>query len=144
VGARPGPAQWPNDLLVAGGKLAGILVEARWREQRVDWVAIGFGLNVRPPSDVVTGAGLRAGTDRGAVLAALVPALRNATMRHGALTESELAEYRRRDAARGRRAVQPVEGVVQGITAAGALLVATDAGDVQVRAGSLVFAEDRC
>src|SRR5262249_37936882 len=34
--------KWPNDLYVADGKLAGILVEARWRANRVDWVAIGI------------------------------------------------------------------------------------------------------
>jgi BirA family biotin operon repressor/biotin-[acetyl-CoA-carboxylase] ligase len=30
------------------GKLAGVLVEARWREARPEWVAVGFGLNVHP------------------------------------------------------------------------------------------------
>jgi BirA family biotin operon repressor/biotin-[acetyl-CoA-carboxylase] ligase len=51
--------KWPNDLLLApdahatspGGKLAGVLVEARWRDTRPEWVAVGVGINVRPPRD---------------------------------------------------------------------------------------------
>src|SRR5215218_8950134 len=43
---------WPPALPVAGGKLAGILVETRWRAAPPAWVAIGFGLNVTTPPDV--------------------------------------------------------------------------------------------
>jgi len=50
--------KWPNDLYVDDAKLAGILVEARWRANRVDWVAIGIGVNVRPPIDVEHAASL--------------------------------------------------------------------------------------
>lgn len=38
--------KWPNDLMVEGRKLAGILCEARWQGRRAD-VVIGFGVNVR-------------------------------------------------------------------------------------------------
>ena len=34
--------KWPNDLYVDDKKLAGILIEARWRESRLEWVAIGL------------------------------------------------------------------------------------------------------
>ena len=37
--------KWPNDLLVEGRKLAGILCESRWVGGRPD-VVVGFGLNV--------------------------------------------------------------------------------------------------
>lgn len=37
--------KWPNDLLVDGRKLGGILCESRWLARRVDLV-VGFGLNV--------------------------------------------------------------------------------------------------
>lgn len=36
--------RWPNDLLLDGRKLAGILLEARQ-----DWVVLGFGINVTTP-----------------------------------------------------------------------------------------------
>ncbi|HEY4671110.1 MAG TPA: biotin--[acetyl-CoA-carboxylase] ligase, partial [Gemmatimonadaceae bacterium] len=50
--AEPIRVKWPNDLYIDRGKLAGILVEARWREQSVEWVAIGMGINVRPAEGV--------------------------------------------------------------------------------------------
>ena len=37
--------KWPNDVLLAGRKLAGILCESRWRGGSVD-VVVGFGINV--------------------------------------------------------------------------------------------------
>ena len=37
--------KWPNDLLLDGRKLAGILCESRWRGRELDLV-IGFGVNV--------------------------------------------------------------------------------------------------
>lgn len=133
--------KWPNDLYLAAGKLAGILVEARWRDARLDWLAIGFGLNVRAPREVPA-AGLLAGTDRVSVLAALVPALREAAATAGILSERELAAYAARDLASGRRVVAPVAGRAVGIDSSGALLVDTGSGRDRVRAGSLTFAED--
>jgi BirA family biotin operon repressor/biotin-[acetyl-CoA-carboxylase] ligase len=131
--------KWPNDLYVASGKLGGILLEARWRDGRVDWVAIGLGLNARVPASVERAAALRAGVSRVAVLAALVPALRAAARRLGALSARELMEYAGRDLARGRRCREPLPGLVRGITAEGALLIATGDRDVAVRTGSLVL-----
>ncbi len=39
--------KWPNDLLLSGGKLAGILLEARTMGNGCRAVALGFGLNVK-------------------------------------------------------------------------------------------------
>lgn len=36
----------PNDLLVSGRKVAGILCEARWEGPSPSWVVVGLGLNV--------------------------------------------------------------------------------------------------
>jgi BirA family biotin operon repressor/biotin-[acetyl-CoA-carboxylase] ligase len=134
--------KWPNDLVLDGGKLGGILIESRWREERVDWVAIGMGINCRLPRDVPRARALRAGADRLNVLAALVPAVRSAAAARGALTAVELHDYARRDWAFGRRCSSPVAGVVRGIDARGALLVHTSAGDVAARTGSLILEED--
>lgn len=134
--------KWPNDLVLDGGKLGGILIESRWRGERVDWVAIGIGINCRVPRDVAQARALPAGVDRITVLAALVPAVRAAAAARGALTAPELREYERRDWALGRRCSSPVAGVVRGIDARGALLVHTSAGDVAARSGSLVLEED--
>ena len=105
--------KWPNDLFVGDGKLAGILIEARWRDQRVEWVAIGVGVNVVPAADVQGASGLAAGVSRLQALDAVLPALRAAA------------------------------GVVAGISTTGELMVDTSSGPVACRTGSLVFAEDR-
>ena len=133
--------KWPNDLMLEGRKLGGILVEARWREGRPEWAAVGFGLNVVAPADVPA-AGLRPGTSRLDVLAELVPALRAAATARGALAPGEIEAYAERDWARGRRCRQPTAGVVQGIDRDGALVVATGGIDVSCRVGSLVFEEE--
>ena len=38
--------KWPNDVLLNGRKVAGILVEAVWSGEEVDCVVIGIGMNV--------------------------------------------------------------------------------------------------
>jgi BirA family biotin operon repressor/biotin-[acetyl-CoA-carboxylase] ligase len=130
--------KWPNDLYVDRGKLAGILVEARWREGAVEWVAIGMGVNVSAP-EVENAAGLEAGTDRVDVLGELVPALRGAALATGALDASEREEFNARDMARGKACVQPAVGRVAGITPTGELLIALADSVLPFRSGSLVL-----
>jgi BirA family biotin operon repressor/biotin-[acetyl-CoA-carboxylase] ligase len=131
--------KWPNDLYIDRGKLAGILVEARWRERAVEWVAIGLGVNVSAPKEVENAAGLEPGTDRLDVLGELVPALRAAAQAHGALDASEREEFNARDMARGKACVQPAIGRVAGITPTGELLIALADSVVPFRSGSLVL-----
>jgi BirA family biotin operon repressor/biotin-[acetyl-CoA-carboxylase] ligase len=139
--SAPVGVKWPNDLFVRDGKVAGVLVEARWRGDRVDWIAIGVGVNVVAPRDVTGAAGLRAGTSRLALLSSLVPAVRGAAARAGPLDARELAEFEARDHARGRRCVSPSPGVVLGVTAAGELAVETSSGVRYHRTGSLLLEE---
>jgi BirA family biotin operon repressor/biotin-[acetyl-CoA-carboxylase] ligase len=42
--------KWPNDILAGGGKIAGILIEARMQDERV-YLLIGMGINVEPVED---------------------------------------------------------------------------------------------
>lgn len=132
--------KWPNDLHVAGLKLAGILVETRWRAGRLDWLAAGVGINTRPPS-AVAAASVRPGTTRLAVLRAAVPAIRAAIAARGPLLAEECSDFARRDVAIGRPCREPAEGVVAGIDASGALLVDTVAGRRAFHGGSLVFGD---
>jgi len=132
--------KWPNDVHLAAGKLAGVLVEARWQDARPAWVAIGVGMNVRAPSDQPTAAALRPGVDRLDVLAALVPAIRRAGQAAGPLTAAERATFERRDLALGRRIVAPCVGTVRGLSPGGDLLVETDGGGTSsFRHGSLLL-----
>lgn len=135
--------KWPNDLYVGAGKLAGILIEARWRDQRVEWVAIGVGVNVVPAEDVEGASGLAAGVTRLQAFDQVVPALRAAAAVDGPLSTDELSRYAARDLSVGRWAIQPAAGVVAGISRTGELMVDTSSGPVACRTGSLVFAEDR-
>ena len=75
--------KWPNDILVEDAKLAGILVEAGSEGGRLDWMAVGIGLNLaeapaldRPTTcigpDVPVGDGVGAG---GRGCAAALPAM---------------------------------------------------------------------
>jgi BirA family biotin operon repressor/biotin-[acetyl-CoA-carboxylase] ligase len=141
-----GPIQlkWPNDLYVNGKKLAGILVEARWREGIIDWVAIGVGINLRVAATNTTATSLRTGTARNEVLLRMVPALRAAADTTGLLSDDEQQSWTHRDLSVGRHVVAPVAGVVLGIEESGALRVQDDTGDVRyIRTGSLVFGRDQ-
>jgi BirA family biotin operon repressor/biotin-[acetyl-CoA-carboxylase] ligase len=132
--------KWPNDLHVGDGKLAGILIETRWRGTAPEWVAIGFGLNVIAP-DVPTARGLRSGVSRIDALASLVPALRRAALATGQLTAAECDAWRTRDLAAGREVLEPSPGTVQGITSSGELRIREADGVVRAyRSGSLTFA----
>lgn len=137
--------KWPNDLLVHGGKLAGILIEARWRDGQPEWVAIGIGVNrlATGPVDAPTArplATVRPDVTLEDVLVAIVAPVRAAAAARGLLTAAECARWEARDAARGRRSSQPVAGTVVGITAAGGLCIRSDDGLVQtVQSGSLAL-----
>ena len=133
--------KWPNDLYVNGRKLAGVLVEARWHGPRLDWLALGVGINVVAP-DGLGAAGLKAGADRIAVLRAIVPSLRTAATTPGLLTRAEIEQFRDRDIAVGRRCVAPAEGLVAGIDVDGAVLVDGADGRVSRYAGSLILESD--
>ena len=135
--------KWPNDLYVGRGKLAGTLIEARWRGGTPDWVAIGIGINVRLSDAAPNAAGLAAGVERVTVLAAVVPALRQAASAVGPLSATELSALAERDFALGRHVRAPGRGRVEGISPVGELLVRAPDGALQRhRAGSLVFAEE--
>ena len=137
--SEPIRLKWPNDLYVDRGKLAGILVEARWREQAVEWVSIGLGVNVTAPDNMENAAGLEPGISRLDVLSELVPSLRAAANASGPLGPEEREEFNARDMARGKACIQPAIGRVAGITPSGELLVALADAVVPFRSGSLVL-----
>jgi BirA family biotin operon repressor/biotin-[acetyl-CoA-carboxylase] ligase len=135
--------KWPNDVHDADGKVAGVLIEVRWREQQPEWVAIGIGVNVSMPPTSFAGrpSSLGEDTSRIAVLDAILPSVRAAVAQTSVLRDDELAAWGERDLLLGRHIVAPVDGVVAGIAAAGDLLVDTPTGRVACRAGSVQFKE---
>ncbi len=135
--------KWPNDLFVQGRKLGGILLEARWRDARAEWVALGVGINLAPPADVADAAGLREDVAVSDVLAAILPALRRAVTRRGPLSAEELAAFARRDVAAGKHCSGPAAGIARGINERGELLVESGGELSAHRSGSLVLEADR-
>jgi BirA family biotin operon repressor/biotin-[acetyl-CoA-carboxylase] ligase len=134
--------KWPNDILLRGGKLAGILVEARPQE---GWAVVGIGMNVAVrPGDLPEELRDRAASlelEPSAVettLAALLTALGERLALDPAAL---LAAFRARDALLGREVRwQRGEGTAAGIDEHGRLLVdrpdgtraALDAGEVHL------------
>jgi BirA family biotin operon repressor/biotin-[acetyl-CoA-carboxylase] ligase len=136
--------KWPNDVLVGGGKLAGILVEGRPQER---WAVLGIGVNVAlrpddfPPELRDTAATL--GLEPAAVPATLAALLEVLERWLGQPPEAVLDAVRERDALRGRPITWSAgEGIADGIDGEGRLLVragdgsqvALDAGEVHLRA----------
>ncbi|MDA1081432.1 MAG: biotin--[acetyl-CoA-carboxylase] ligase [Gemmatimonadetes bacterium] len=134
--------KWPNDLFSQGRKLGGVLVEARWREAKLEWVAVGVGINLVPPADQPRGIGLRAGVLRSELLRAVVGPVAEACASVGELTDEELRLYAVRDMLRDARLTEPAVGVARGITANGALVVETASGRELFRRGSIVLAPE--
>ena len=46
----PAQIKWPNDVLVAGKKVAGVLIELHWLGSQLAGAIIGIGINVTPES----------------------------------------------------------------------------------------------
>ena len=79
--------KWPNDILLMGKKVAGVLVEADWQSDQVEAVVIGLGVNVSSESIPPTAALRYPATavetvlgdsiDRWALLSATLWAMRN-------------------------------------------------------------------
>lgn len=138
--------KWPNDVYRNGEKVAGILVEARWREERLDWVAVGIGINLMIPESLPVElsrvAAVSSGsTEQWELLARLIPVLRRAAATSAHLSEDELKRWRSRDWTLGRVVVKPAHGVSRGISRDGSLLLETASGLQAVRSGSLELAD---
>jgi BirA family transcriptional regulator, biotin operon repressor / biotin---[acetyl-CoA-carboxylase] ligase len=131
--------KWPNDVLVDGRKVAGILAEGRPQES---WTVLGIGVNaaldVRDlPDELRSSAGTlgRSPRELEAVLAELLEAL---TARLAATASEVLEALRARDALRDRGvAWAGGEGVGAGIDGSGRLLVRGADGVIALEAGEV-------
>jgi BirA family biotin operon repressor/biotin-[acetyl-CoA-carboxylase] ligase len=146
--SEPLQLKWPNDLILRGRKLGGMLCEARWQGEFLGWVAVGVGLNVqnRVSDDLqataVSLAGLGIAPDLSALTDLVVAALRKLELNGSELTPAELRRFAARDCLRGRAIREPVAGIVQGLSADGALMVQPDTGPaIALRTGSVTLAD---
>jgi BirA family transcriptional regulator, biotin operon repressor / biotin---[acetyl-CoA-carboxylase] ligase len=144
--------KWPNDLLLGGAKLAGVLAEAEFAGPSLTAVIVGIGINVAWPGPPEVGGtclddvgGMMQPVDRQVLLDHLLAALEP---RCG-LLEDELGRRALADEVRERcgtlgqrvRVTLPTEELLGRATAiddAGRLMVATTAGPRTVSAGDVV------
>ncbi|MBB4659768.1 BirA family biotin operon repressor/biotin-[acetyl-CoA-carboxylase] ligase [Parvularcula dongshanensis] len=138
--------KWPNDVLLRGAKVAGILVELLTAQPRAA-SAFGIGINLASAPSVAAyrTAALAVGADAGQVLTDLDGSL------HGWLArwnEEGLVPLREAwlDAAHGlgerltaRLPGAEISGIFEGIDADGTLLLRTGAGLHRVTAGDVFF-----
>jgi len=155
--------KWPNDLVVRGQKLGGVLVEMRAEGNGPCLVVIGVGVNHRLPSalaeavrrsgglvpvdlaSVCDGAPPARNDLAAALVAALVVRL-DSVGREGA--GDVRAEWRRADAIAGRQVVvetgeRSISGRAVGIDADGALRVEHGGGILRVTAGDVSVRPER-
>ena len=143
-----GPAarvKWPNDVLLDGRKLAGILVEARPGEA---WAVLGMGINVAldlstlPPEIAARAATLgRAPSELDAALTELLGLLEQ---RLSEPSDALLDALRKRDVLLDRPiAWAGGSGTGAGIDPSGALLVRRDDGTVTALHAGEVHLDDR-
>jgi BirA family biotin operon repressor/biotin-[acetyl-CoA-carboxylase] ligase len=143
--------KWPNDLLLAGRKCAGILAEAAWDGTGVTRVILGIGVNVNQrefPADLAgraTSLRLALGrpVDRGALLETMLARLEDWYDRYlDRGFEPVRQEWCRRAVTLGRPVASgAVRGVAVGLEPDGALLVREPSGrSHRVVAGEVLHA----
>lgn len=142
----PALIKWPNDVLVGGAKVGGVLAEAVWEGDQPRGVIIGIGVNAAPgavplptetrfPATSVESA-LGRGLDRWELLGRILAALLAWYARLPAPDFVE--EWERRLAFRGERVrLGETDGVLAGLTAEGFLRLETAGGERAFPAGEL-------
>jgi BirA family biotin operon repressor/biotin-[acetyl-CoA-carboxylase] ligase len=147
--------KWPNDVLLDGKKLAGILSEARLGgDGKVDFVILGIGINANFPLSEFpeelqkTATTLREALGRKADMVALMRSvLSELEGRYkqfcGGDTAATVEEWKLLTCTFGNRVrVETSHGIVTGVAVdideSGALVVRTDEGSVTVPAGDVV------
>jgi BirA family biotin operon repressor/biotin-[acetyl-CoA-carboxylase] ligase len=142
--------KWPNDVLVSGRKLAGILVEAQSQGSRLEGVVVGIGVDLGgelPPELAAVAITLEAAVgrpvDRAAFTGALLGQVEGWIDRYVAVGLGPVIEAWHERMARGLalRAVidgADVEGEAAGLDADGALLLCDGGGHVhRIRSGDV-------
>lgn len=137
--------KWPNDVLLYGRKLAGILVESAAFDGRPAWLVIGFGANLAERPALLPGRGEAAclAEDGGRVVAPVTLADRLLASLDRWMADA-FADVRAAWIARAHPVGSPlivdgVAGEFAGLTASGALLFDDRSGRREVMTGE-VFA----
>ncbi len=136
--------KWPNDVLVRGAKVAGVLAESRVEGPRLAHVVLGVGVNLGAAPPGVPGAGALGPVEPAELLAGILATFASRyAPPEPSFGERVLAAYREVCATLGRRvrattiAGAVVEGMAVDLDAGGGLVVETAAGRETVRFGEV-------
>jgi len=146
--------KWPNDALLNGRKAAGVLLESAGAAGRIDWLAVGIGVNLAHHPEAAAGAwpatSVMAETGRApdpeAALALLAERFAHWSGRLGAEGFAPLRDAWLARAARlGEKIVarlprETVEGVFADLGPDGALALSTSSGMRRIQAADVFFA----
>jgi BirA family biotin operon repressor/biotin-[acetyl-CoA-carboxylase] ligase len=147
--------KWPNDVQLAGRKVAGVLVESAWSGDDLVFAVLGLGLNVRidfadtplegraTSLEIVSGRPVR----RAALLAALLTRIDHWALRLSAaeVAEELFAVWRARLATLGQPVsaqtqTETISGVAEAVDPEGALLIRrADGSQARVTAGEVTL-----
>ncbi len=136
--------KWPNDLLAAGRKIAGILIENTVKHGRIDTAVIGIGININentfPPS-LPAAVSLRMITgekhDTGKLLPVVIRFLTDYLQKadeggvEAMREEYESMLFRRGEESLFRTDIGKITAVIRGIDPWGRLLLALPGGRIQ-------------
>jgi BirA family transcriptional regulator, biotin operon repressor / biotin---[acetyl-CoA-carboxylase] ligase len=146
--------KWPNDVLLQGKKVAGVLVEALWSGDSLEAAVVGIGINVlsgsTPSSDTVRYAATSieaqaaSPTDRIRVLQLVVAALierRRQVQTRGFLDSwNERLAFRGKDVLLTREGAESIRGRLDGIDEEGGLRLDTAQGTRHFSIGEVQLA----
>lgn len=147
---RPLALKWPNDVLLDGGKVAGILLESAGTAARLDRLVVGIGVNVatapaRLEDGVFAPVALGLDLPPEAFLDRLSPAF---AAREDVFRTEGFAPIRAAWLARAARLGEPIvartgrdtrSGVFQDVDPTGALVIGTPRGPQVVAAADIFF-----
>lgn len=145
--------KWPNDVLLHGGKVAGILLESSGSGPYVNWLSVGIGVNLRDvpqgvtgdfapvslageggrdvtPEDFLTVLASSYATQEGKLAALGFPRIREDWLRHAAKLGEVITARTMRD---------EISGVFDTVDQDGNLVLITATGPVSIPAADVFF-----
>jgi BirA family biotin operon repressor/biotin-[acetyl-CoA-carboxylase] ligase len=144
--------KWPNDVLIEGRKVCGVLSEASWQAEQLEFAVVGIGVNIRPesvpPLEAVQWPAACLETLRGQPVRRmdlLLDIVRHMAKWYSRLGQPALADRWERclayigESVRLQNDERVVEGTVEGLDLYGRLVVQTPNGIERLVSGAWQF-----